>query len=91
MIVITEIELLSFHALAQADEQVARDFLGEVTRHPLTDSIWDQAIALRRQFRLKFPDTLIAATSMDIGDITEQWSRPSGCAFSVVQAVGLAE
>lgn len=65
--VITEIELLSYPALSQADEEVARGFLDEVTRHPLTDSIRDRTIALRRQYRLKLPDALIAATALDAG------------------------
>lgn len=65
--VITEIELLSFHALSPADEDVARGFLDEVTRYPLTDSIRDRTIALRRQYRLKLPDALIAATALDAG------------------------
>lgn len=65
--VITEIELLSFHALLPADEDVARGFLDEVTRYPLTDSIRDRTIALRRQYRLKLPDALIAATALDAG------------------------
>lgn len=65
--VITEIELLSYPALSSADEEVARGFLDEVTRHPLTDSIRDRTIALRRQYRLKLPDALIAATALDAG------------------------
>ena len=65
--VITEIELLSYHGLSQADEGVARGFLDEVVRYPLTDAIRDQTILLRRQFRLKLPDALIAATALDAG------------------------
>mgnify|MGYP001025464207 FL=1 len=65
--VITEIELLSFHTLSPDDENVARGFLDELTRYPLTDSIRDQTIALRRQYRLKLPDALIAATALDAG------------------------
>lgn len=67
--VITEIELLSYPALLPAEEQVARSFLNEVIRYPLSDSIRDQTIALRRQFRLKLPDALIAATALDVGAV----------------------
>jgi predicted nucleic acid-binding protein len=38
-----------------------------VIRYPITDSIRDKAIALRRQFRLKLPDALIAATALETG------------------------
>lgn len=65
--VITEIELLSYPALAPDDEAAARGFLDAVARHPLTDSIRDRTIALRRQYRLKLPDALIAATALDTG------------------------
>jgi predicted nucleic acid-binding protein len=65
--VITEIELLSYPALAPDDEAAARGFLDAVARHPLTDSIRDRTIALRRQHRLKLPDALIAATALDTG------------------------
>jgi len=64
--VITEIELLSYPTLLPADEQVVRGFLNEVVRYPLSDSIRDRTIALRRQFRLKLPDALIAATALDV-------------------------
>jgi predicted nucleic acid-binding protein len=65
--VITEIELPSFPALSPDDDQVMRGFLDEVVRYPLTDAIRDQTISLRRQFRLKLPDALIAATALDAG------------------------
>jgi predicted nucleic acid-binding protein len=65
--VITEIELLSFHALSQADEMAVRDFLDAIRRYPLTDAIRDRTVTLRKQFRLKLPDALIAATALDAG------------------------
>jgi hypothetical protein len=61
--------LLSYPTLLPADEQVARSLLNEVIRYPLSDSIRDQKIALRRLFRLKLPDALIAATALDAGAI----------------------
>ena len=67
--IITEIELLSYPGLSQADEEIARGFLAEVVRHPLTDAVRDQTISLRKQFRLKLPDALIAATALDAGAI----------------------
>lgn len=65
--VITEIELLSYQGLSQADEEIARGFLDEVVRYPLTDAVRDQTILLRRQFRLKLPDALVAATALEAG------------------------
>lgn len=65
--VITEIELLSWPALSSDEERVMRGFLDEVDRYPLTDAIRDRTISLRRQFRLKLPDALIAATALEAG------------------------
>ena len=65
--VITEIELLSYPTLSPDEDRVMRGFLDEVVRYPLTDAIRDRTISLRRQFRLKLPDALIAATALEAG------------------------
>lgn len=61
--VITEIELLSYPALTTEDENAIRDFLKDVGIVDLTQPIKQSAIALRRQYRIKLPDALIAATA----------------------------
>jgi len=63
--VITEIELLSFHALGPDDERIAREFLAGILRYPITDAVRDRTIVLRRQLRFKLPDALIAATALE--------------------------
>lgn len=62
---ITEIRLLSWSALLPNDERIVRGFLDEVVRYPLADAIRDRTISLRRAFRLKLPDALIAATALE--------------------------
>lgn len=61
--VITEMELLSYPALRPEDEAEIRDFLSDVTIIDLNREIKTAAIALRRQYRLKLPDAIIAATA----------------------------
>ncbi len=62
--VITEIELLSFPALDAPGELRIRRLLTEVDVVSLTAAIKEQAVALRRQYRLKIPDAIIAATAV---------------------------
>lgn len=64
--VITEMELLSYPALRPEDESEIRDFLSDVTIIDLNREIKTAAIALRRQYRLKLPDALIAATALHL-------------------------
>jgi predicted nucleic acid-binding protein len=67
--VITEMELLSCPNLTAEDEQVIRAFLKDVTVIPLTDSIKDEATAIRRFGKPcpKLPDAIIAATAVLLG------------------------
>ena len=61
---VTEIELLSYPDLTEADELVIRDFPGKIQIVGLTQEIKDRKISLRRGARLKTPDALIAATAI---------------------------
>jgi predicted nucleic acid-binding protein len=65
--VITEIELLSYPLLKPEDEAEVRGFLNDVTIVDLGADIKRSAIALRRQYRLKLPDAVIAATALHLG------------------------
>jgi predicted nucleic acid-binding protein len=65
--VITEIELLSYPSLSPQDEMEVREFLSNVTIIDLQPAIKQSAIALRRQYRLKLPDAVIAATALQLG------------------------
>jgi predicted nucleic acid-binding protein len=61
--VITEIELLSYPTLAAEDESEIRSFLDHVDVIDLVSEIKRLAILLRREYRLKLPDAVIAATA----------------------------
>ena len=61
---ITEMELLSYPLLRSNEEAEIHAFLDDVTIVDLTREIKGSAIALRRQYRLKLPDAVIAATAL---------------------------
>lgn len=61
--VITEIELLSYPSLSSDQEVLIRDFLTNVTVVGLDSNIKDLAIVLRKTYRLKLPDAVVAATA----------------------------
>lgn len=67
--VITEIELLSFPALTDEEEEAIRTLLASIERLPLNDAVRDGAILLRRKNGLKLPDAVIAATAFDWGAV----------------------
>ncbi|HEY9711458.1 MAG TPA: type II toxin-antitoxin system VapC family toxin, partial [Oculatellaceae cyanobacterium] len=61
--VITEIELLSYPSLSPDEEVQICDFLSKITVVGIESNIKDLAIALRKQYRLRLPDAIIAATA----------------------------
>ena len=64
--VITEIELLSYPSLSSDEETQIRDFLTKITVAGIESNIKELAIALRKQYRLKLPDAIIAATAQSL-------------------------
>ncbi|KAM3090283.1 type II toxin-antitoxin system VapC family toxin [Phormidesmis sp. 146-35] len=64
--IITEMELLSYPNLSLAEEQQIRNFLTQLLIIGIDESIKSQAIALRKQHRLKLPDAIIAATAQSL-------------------------
>lgn len=62
--IITEIELLSFSGLSEEEKQRVRNLLHVLDRVPLSDTVRDQTILLRRRNRLKLPDAIIAASAL---------------------------
>jgi predicted nucleic acid-binding protein len=58
--VITRIELLGFSAVNQA----IIDFTDSAIVYGLTDEVVHQTIMLRKQYRIKLPDAIIAATAL---------------------------
>ena len=65
--VITEMELLSYPDLDVSDEQAIRRFLTGVAIVDLTPNIQAVAIQLRRLYRVKLPDAIVAATAVSLG------------------------
>jgi hypothetical protein len=61
--VITEIELLSFPALAADQSLALNELLKDVTVVPIHSVIKDEAIRLRRAHRLRVPDAIVAGTA----------------------------
>ncbi|MBY0476741.1 MAG: type II toxin-antitoxin system VapC family toxin [Chitinophagaceae bacterium] len=60
---ISEIELLSFKKLSVHEEQSIKYFLNDVTITDLNPSIKKKTISIRKEFGLKIPDSIIAATA----------------------------
>lgn len=67
--VITEIELLSYPSLSSDEEVRIRDFLAKIIVVELESSIKDLAITFRKQYRLRLPDAIIAATAQVLNAI----------------------
>ncbi|WP_407900297.1 type II toxin-antitoxin system VapC family toxin [Scytonema sp. NUACC26] len=61
--VITEIELLSYPGLYSNEEVQISDFLKSVTIVGLESHIKELAITFRKQYKLRLPDAIIAATA----------------------------
>ena len=62
--VISFIEVLSYSALTEDDEKHIRDFMALCDLLTIDHSVREQTIRLRRQYRIKLPDAIIAATSI---------------------------
>lgn len=60
---ITEIELLSYPDISAQEEVRIKAFLADVIVIQLNEQIKAHTISLRRKYRLKLPDAMIAATA----------------------------
>lgn len=60
---ISEIECLSFKGLGDEDLSILKDLFESVSIIKLNDEIKKGAIELKKQYSLKLPDAIIAATS----------------------------
>jgi predicted nucleic acid-binding protein len=61
--IVTRMELLAFPALSATERDQIMQFLQTVIVVPLTENIEADAIEIRRVFRPKLPDAIIAATA----------------------------
>ena len=62
--IITEMELLSFSALSRKETDQLINFIEEVDIVSLDEKVKNCAISLRRKYKLKLPDSIIAAASI---------------------------
>lgn len=61
---ITRMELLGYPGITTQEEKSLKTFLSYTKILPISDSVCDQAIHLRKEIKLKLPDALIAATAI---------------------------
>jgi predicted nucleic acid-binding protein len=67
--VVVRMELLAKPGLLPDELAKICAFLGSVTVVPLTEEIEEEAIAIRRDARLKLPDAIVAATAVKLGAV----------------------
>ena len=61
---VTKVEVLGYGGLTSTDEQALRSLLSHFEEVPITSSIIEEAIRVRREHRMKTPDAIIAATAL---------------------------
>ncbi|WP_236136059.1 type II toxin-antitoxin system VapC family toxin [Mongoliitalea daihaiensis] len=64
--VISEIELLSFPDLGKLEEDLINEFLDNCVVFDLSLDIKGLAIRLRKKYKLKLPDAIIAASAINL-------------------------
>ncbi len=62
--VISRIEVLGYHGIADAERQLLERFFEAAEVIPLTDPVVRQAILLRQQRRMSLGDSIVAATAL---------------------------
>ncbi len=62
--VITKLELLSYSGLSNKDQTRLENFLSECTIVDLTPFVQTAAVTIRKQYKLKLPDSIIVASAM---------------------------
>ncbi len=65
--IITELELLSFSDITEQEEINIRSFLAECCILSLDDSISERTISVRKKYKMKLPDAIIASTAIENG------------------------
>ncbi len=65
--IISEMELLSFRTITEAEEKLTRLLVSKCFNYPISNNIKERAISLRRKYGTKLPDSIVAATAIEIG------------------------
>lgn len=63
--VISEMELLSFPHINQEDSKIIQDLIADCFVFELNHLVKNQTINLRKQYNIKLPDAIIAATALE--------------------------
>lgn len=63
---ITELELLSFHGIDELQKEEIKKFLKQCIVIDINESIKENVINLRKTYKVKLPDCIVAATSVYI-------------------------
>jgi predicted nucleic acid-binding protein len=64
--VITRMELFAKYDMKPKEEQAIRNFIADITVFPLDEEVERKAVEIRRMFKIKLPDCIIAATAIII-------------------------
>lgn len=65
--VITRIELLGYSSADETETARTEAFIQRAVVHPLSEDVISQTIDLRKTYRIKLPDAIIAATALAHG------------------------
>lgn len=63
--VITKLELLSYHSLSKKEMDKLEKFISECTVIELTSSVQRNTVKIRKQYKLKLPDSIIIASALE--------------------------
>jgi predicted nucleic acid-binding protein len=61
---ITELELLGYPGITEAEERAIREFLADCVSLDLSADVKRETIAIRRSTKLRLPDAIIAASAI---------------------------
>lgn len=65
--VITELELLGWSGFTDEELKSTKEFLNRCSIINLNSDIKDRSIAVRRKYKMKLPDSIIAGTALSMG------------------------
>ena len=63
--VISELELLSFSGITSEEENNIKSFLLDCNEISLTDEIKEKTIEIRKKYKIKLPDAIVAASAIE--------------------------
>ena len=62
--VISEMELLSYSGITSAEENNIKSLLNDCKEVPLSEEIKEKTIEIRKKYRTKLPDAIVAASAI---------------------------